>query len=189
MLAFLNHHNPVLCLRPDENGRILINRNDLGEGNILQIAVFGHDKQAISRQLLLSDPVAPKRVDLRQSVPDPTAAYLRSKSIAKLGPVAEANSLALDLSRHEWEVVDNFETVFDLCKLLTSDYVAEELSKFEFLKTWHDMDLEKKLEKHQELPCHELNLWLKYKDPVFFDQHVKPYIKVKESIEWLNSIC
>ncbi|KAG0171387.1 hypothetical protein DFQ28_001072 [Apophysomyces sp. BC1034] len=185
--GFLNHQCPVLAVRPDEDGCIVINRDVLGDGNFLQLAVFSGE-QVIAREMAL--PYA--SLDLKTATVchtaeglDETKAYIRSKSVSMLNPSRDkegkVNAAVLNLKngQHEWEVVSSLEKLFQLFTTLSSDDISSALNEYEFLITWPSFSLEKKLELHEKMNCHELNLWLKQKDPEFFDNHVKPFIKSK----------
>ena len=55
---------------------------------------------------------------------------------------------------------------------------ANETSWNEFSK-WLTYSDVKKLKEYSENSCHELNAYLKYKDPVFFHKVVEPFLKSK----------
>ncbi|KAI9312675.1 hypothetical protein BX666DRAFT_1880893 [Dichotomocladium elegans] len=170
---FLNHRCPIVAVVPDSHGRIAVQRSSLGDGNILHLVVC-QGKQTLVKQLTFpGSNQSIKTVDLSHSGHDPKIAYIRSKSVAKL--LEPSESLELDMTQHEWEIVSSLEKVFDhFC--MATEFSLED---FRFLNTWHSMPLAQKLKKHQEMVCHELNLWLKFKDPAFFDAYVKPSIKSK----------
>lgn len=80
----------------------------------------------------------------------------------------------LTIGQHEWETIHTFEKMFDQLDNMTSC----KLAYFEFLKKWPSMTVSQKSKHHREKVCHELNLWIKHRDPAYFDEHIKPFIKV-----------
>ena len=48
-----------------------------------------------------------------------------------------------------------------------------------FLKDWNNLDKELKLKKYDEFACHEINLFLYFKDKQLFEDVVKPFINNK----------
>ncbi|CEP11483.1 hypothetical protein [Parasitella parasitica] len=171
-LAFLDHQSPILVLPVSENGTVYISRESLGYGGkFLQAVVISGDQTAY-QQTVIDDNRSLKCKDLRQHSSS-NKALIRSKVISKVLP-----NDALALNTHEYETIDSIEKLFDTIKTISS--AGEEFAQtFHFLKTWPGLDLASKLELHNKHVCHELNLWLKKKDDVFFDAHVKPSIQSK----------
>ena len=50
---------------------------------------------------------------------------------------------------------------------------------WDFLKDWNTMKDEEKLKKYDEYACHEINIFLYFKDIIFFENVVKPFLKNK----------
>jgi hypothetical protein len=173
-LGFLDHDLPILVLPVSSNdGSITIDRNALGYGGLLLQVVVISGEQAVSQTTVLESDQALRYKDLRQKQ-DSNKVLIRSKIVSK---VSQNNPLILNT--HEYEVLDSVEKLFDTIKIISS--VGNTLaSEFDFLKTWPILSLEKKLELHEKKVCHEFNLWLKKKDKTFFDDYVRPALKVKE---------
>jgi hypothetical protein len=172
-LSFLDHNSPLVVVPVSaEDGSIVIDKKQLGHGgNLFQIVVFSGEQTVFYQQHLNNDDGL-KFKDLRQSSNN-NKTLIRSKAVAKVLP-----NKSLDLHTHEYETIDSFEKLFDT--IVSISRQGEELrSSFEYLKSWSSLSLQKKLEMHQEHVCHEFNLWLKKKDPQFFEENVKPAIKVE----------
>lgn len=181
-LAFLDHSSPLVVIPVStENGSIVIDRKHLGHGgNLFQVVIISGE-QTVFYQQLLNDNDSLKFNDLRQSN-NSNKTLIRSKAVSKVLPREN-----IVLHTHEYETIDSFEKLFDtIVKISDSGVYVNQ--NFWFLKTWPSLTLEKKLETHQEHICHDLNLWLKKKDPQFFNTYVKPAIKVKRPSLYKSNI-
>jgi hypothetical protein len=178
-VAYLNQKNQVLVLRPNQDGEFVVQRNQLGDGNLVQAVIMSGD-QAVSRTLVLSDvDMALKLNDQRQSDQnlDIDAAYLRNKVITSLSPSHPHAAVEMDPTQHEFELVDSQDALMDLFKLLAPNYDTA-LKDFGFLRQWTTWSDEEKLKTHERMNSHELNLWIKHKDAAYFETNVKPFIEV-----------
>lgn len=173
-LAFLAHNSPILVLPISADGTVTIDRESLGYGgNLLQVVAFSGE-QAVWKNTVLpptSDSSLFRFNDLRQNASS-NKALIRSKVAKSLLPNEK-----LIIGTNEYEIIDSFEKLFDIVKTISN--VDNSLAKeFDYLKTWSGLDVEKKLKLHEEKVCHELNFWLKRKDTVFFEEFIRPAIKV-----------
>ncbi|KAI7872019.1 hypothetical protein BDF14DRAFT_1755353 [Spinellus fusiger] len=194
--GFLDQHYSLLRVIPNDKGEIIIDRSDLGDGNILQIVIFsGH--QVVSKEMVLEDVNTDLCLkDLRQNTEqsDVEQAYVRTKSISLLYPshhpidpqekclksgTETYATLELEHGQHDWKVIDSFEKVFDLFKAVADPQVTKTLELFGFLSQWPSFTLEKKVNLHSTHSCHELNFWLMKKDTDFYILHIQPFIKSK----------
>jgi hypothetical protein len=71
-----------------------------------------------------------------------------------------------------WTTVGN-SSVFGLCALTQGE------ATFSWALEWDSYSPEKKLKVYDESCCHELNTYLKYKDPAFFEKVVRPFLSAK----------
>jgi hypothetical protein len=55
----------------------------------------------------------------------------------------------------------------------------EELKDYDYLMTWDSLNIKEKIKKYDQEYSHELNLFLYFKDKIFFDQFVKPFLMNK----------
>ncbi|KAI8138055.1 hypothetical protein BJV82DRAFT_717646 [Fennellomyces sp. T-0311] len=169
-MAFLNHRCPSLILTPDEDGVLTIDRSQLGDGNILHVAIQ-QGEQVLIEQLVLEDASQELKCNNLCQQGDPSKLCIQSKAVKELLPQEQ---LILNLN-NEWELVDTFEKLFTLFENMGSI----SLEDVKFLNRWPSYTDEEKLKKHEKVACHELNLWIKYKDTAFFDKHIKPYVEAK----------
>lgn len=182
---FLNHQYPVLCFAANEDGTITIDRSAIGDGNILQVAILSGNQQALARQIVLSSNLDLKLSNLchKSDDLDLNQAYVRTNSIRSIA--SNDAALELDQGQHEWEVVSDFQKLFDLLKVLV-DAGADDLNAFDFLKSWSGYSEKDKLNKYKDVVCHEFHFWLKRKDPAFFDKHVKPLVASKLQKDFMD---
>lgn len=180
-LSFLNHNSPIIVLYVPDNGTITVNREALGfGGNLLQVVAISGE-QVVSKNIVLplvttSNSPLFRYNDLRQKSSS-NKTFIRSKVIKNLLPGEK-----LIINTNEYETIDSFEKLFDTIK--TISHISDALDQeFGYLKTWPGLNIEKKLKLHEEKVCHELNLWLKRKDTVFFDEFVKPAIKANTRLK------
>ncbi len=85
----------------------------------------------------------------------------------------------------EQVVVDNLAQLFDLQKqlrLAKNGSDNENGSAYEFwsfLKDWSILSEEAKLKKYNEFACHELNLFIYFRDRPFFESFVRQFLSCK----------
>lgn len=86
-----------------------------------------------------------------------------------------------DMQSSKVELVQSLNDIWKLFKTLTKDIsnITDLLNKFDFLIQWNTLDDTEKLKKYSEYGCHELHIWLYYKDGVFFEKVVRNYLENK----------
>ncbi|CAO3597469.1 unnamed protein product [Absidia cylindrospora] len=178
--AFLNQNSRVVVLGANDQGEIVVDRSQLGEGNFVQAIVLSPG-QAISRSLVLPDVDMTLQLnDQRQTNQglDIDAAYLRSKLVTVLSSAHPQSSMEIDQNQHESELVDSQNTLLDIFKLLAPNQEIQ-LAEFDVLRRWATLEHGEKLKTHDKMNSYELNLWIKCKDVDYFNTNVKPFIKSK----------
>ncbi|OBZ90101.1 Actin-binding protein F [Choanephora cucurbitarum] len=180
-LAFLSSNLSTVVIAIDRDSNIAtFDRNQLGVGGrLLQIVAISGD-QLVAKQVDLTHDHTFHTKDLRQPV-SANKRLIMAKAIKELMPAE-----ALTLNTHDFAIIDSFEKLFDTIKVISSAGRML-IDEFEFLRSWPTFSLEKKLKTHEEKVCHELNLWLKKKDPQFFNAYVKPVIKNKVRKSFMDS--
>ncbi|CAO3639136.1 unnamed protein product [Cunninghamella echinulata] len=178
--GFLNHTSKVLVLQPKGQDEVLINRSQLGEGNLLQITVISGE-QLVGGFYTLSD------VDLTININDQrqtdqglnvNGAYLRKKTITILSPSHPQDTFTIDQNQKEFELIDSQDALLDIFNLLAK-HDSKHLEDFDIIRRWENLSYEEKIKSFNKLNSHEFNLWLKFKDTDFFNTNVKPLIKSK----------
>jgi len=79
------------------------------------------------------------------------------------------------------QLIDSLEALFDSqLELLQSRPIEKQAyAEWEFLKSWDGLELKAKHKKYDKFCSHELNLFLYYKDKVYFQEFVRPFIANK----------
>ena len=181
---FLGQEAVLLCnLKPDAEGRLEITVEDL-KGNYL-VEVFAENSHSwVSQELTLPETKLTRR-DLRlldKGLLDP-AKRVAQRNTALLAKKDEVLELG-DVLQAEFEVYDSLAKVFAFYgTLLQGD---EDFTKFDFITRWPSYSEERKRELYSEFACHELNLFLKHKDPAFFEEVIRPWITNKYAPSFMD---
>ena len=171
-------------LRPDEDGSIHIDREELGDRHLLWIvAVDGLHTAWRTLALDEAEPVLRER-RLVQAL-DPERHFVQRRNVDVL---AAAQTLSFpDLTEARLEVYDSIAAVYRLFLTLNEENGGDDkLSQFAWLLEWPQLDDEQRLEKYSEFACHELNFFLYHKDRLFFDQVVRPYLANKRDRTFMD---
>lgn len=161
-------------LKPDEHGRITIDRKTLGHClQVHVVAVNQHD--TIYRQVAL-DGQSMKTRELRQVQGfDPEKHFGEQKKATSL-TAGETFELE-DMTTSEFQIYDALKKVYDFMMTAKEDPTLRE---FAFILTWPDLTSDEKLDHYTKYACHELNVFLYHKDRDFFDRVIMPYLKHKK---------
>ncbi len=89
-----------------------------------------------------------------------------------------------DLTSTELQLVDSVSKLFAIQKELRKCHGEDKeheggFDYWEFLKGWEANTLDEKHKKYDKYSCHELNLFIFCKDPAYFEEYVKPFLKNK----------
>ena len=86
-----------------------------------------------------------------------------------------------DTTSTNYQIIDSIAKVLDVLKEIhTPNYPPiEEIKKFEAVISWDKFNEDEKNATFSRLASHEFNLFLFKKDPTYFEQVVKPYLKNK----------
>lgn len=95
-----------------------------------------------------------------------------------------------DITSTEHMIIDSLDKVFkvqtEIARILGKSKLDEDL---EFLLKWNTFEEEEKNKKYSKFCCHEVNLFLYFKDPTYFTEVVRPFIvnKMEKSFidHWL----
>ncbi len=152
-----------------------LDRAALGPGT--ELVVLAVDPQAgqASRHAALSDPgAAPREVRLVAGL-DPRAPVAQRKQCSAVLP---GGALALaDLATSRVEVQGALGQVLGLLVTLSDD--VDDLSAWRWLADWAGFDEAEKRRRLSEHGCHELHVFLRWKDPEFFARVVAPHLRNK----------
>ncbi len=180
-LDFLAASAPVIYnLIPDENGVVKIERKALGDRQHVQIyAEDLHD--AVWRSFALPE-VPTKFADIRLARNlDPATPFTQKKEVTVL---ENGKTLTLaDILTSEMETYDTLGGIHALFTTLSHD---PNLAQFAWVLQWPKLKDDEKRAKYSEFACHELNLFLARKDPVFFEKVIKPYLANKKDRTFMD---
>lgn len=167
-------------LRPDEAGRVVIPRTDLGAAQLVSVVAIEGEASA-SRSLPLA-PRSLRRRDRRLAddlVLAPGVTEQRRIDVLTAGQTVVFEDVATTRA----ELYASLDDVFGLFSILGD---GDALRPFRFLTSWPSLSTEEKLARYDEFACHELHLFLHQKDRVFFDGIVRPYLANKRHKTFLD---
>ncbi|TVS20264.1 MAG: hypothetical protein EA424_04860 [Planctomycetaceae bacterium] len=171
-------------LRPDEDGRIHIDREELGDRHLLWI-VAADGLHTAWRTLALEavEPVLRER-RLVQAL-DPERHFVQRRNVDVLAP---GQTLSFpDLTEARLEVYDSIAAVYRLFLTLNEENNGDDkLRQFAWLLEWPQLDDDQRREKYSQFACHELNFFLYHKDRPFFDRVVRPYLANKRDRTFMD---
>ena len=167
-------------LRPDASGVIELDLAELAGASVARVLVVDDDS-CLSGLAALEEPNTETR-DLRLAEPLPPAAHFSEvRSVSEL--VAEEALEVRDVSTASVDVVDSVKRVFKALTALSGDST---LSEFQFASIWPTFDLAKKRELYSKYSCHELNVFLAFKDRSFFKETIAPHLVDKHHKTFLD---
>ena len=171
-LDFLRGGAPLLSdLRPDARGQLTIPRDALGDA-VLVRAVAVDGSQSVGREACLPErPWAREELRLRRGLdPDRPAAVRRAVTPLLAGQALEVE----DLASTKLEVLDSLTGALRLLGTLLGD---ARLDRFAWLVRWPELSEAEQRAKYSEHAGHEVNLFLRRKDPQFFARVIAPYLR------------
>ena len=160
-------------LRPNSDGQITLRREDLGPHQTLHIVACDGNTTVYRTISLPEADKNPLDLRLARSL-DLSTKFTQQKrtSFVDAGEPFEI----LDIGSSRFEVYDSLSRVFRLFTTLSND---QQLSEFGFILNWPNLDANEKQAKYSKYACHELNFFLRRKDPEFFERVVVPYLRNK----------
>jgi hypothetical protein len=162
----------VLNASPDKDGVITIDRKSLGAHHDIQI-VAEDPYSTVYREMSLEQ-APPKVQDYRLLVGlDPAKHFTEQREVTLMN---KADKVSLSDASANLELYDSLGKVYRLYTTLHPDAT---MAEFSFVLNWPALKPEEKREKYSKYACHELNFFLARRDPKFFADVVKPYLKNK----------
>jgi hypothetical protein len=173
---FLGETPAVLAnLVPDATGAVTIPLAALGHATTVVVIVDDPHGVAVGRVALAEVPIEPRDLRLKLAL-DPARAATQKKAIA---PLRTGDTLVIeDLATAKVHLVDSIERAHAYLCSLRDDATLRE---FSFVARWHAMPDSEKRELYSKYACHELHLFLYFKDRAFFDAVVRPYLAHKRT--------
>lgn len=169
----------ALNLVPDASGLVTVPLASLSTDNFDRIFVTAVDRmQCVSRSLGSGSaaPLYARDRRLSDALPQQqTLAEMRNVAVLQAGD----SWTGVNDSSADFTVYDTLQKAFDLYRTLVPGSAAD-FDKFALLPTrWGSMAEGEKRAAYSQLACHELNWFLKQKDPTFFADVVAPYLRNK----------
>ena len=166
---------PVLLanLRPDAAGRVRVPRQALGEATLVRVVCV--DPSSASVRLV---PLSPRELtvrDLRLAAALPAERHLREDRRLQ-GLAAGATLAVVDRATTRVELVDTVDKLYRALCAISGD---SDLATWSFLPRWATMSRAEKLTVYSKHACHELALFVFFKDRPLFDEALRPYLASK----------
>jgi hypothetical protein len=175
---FLSNSACVMSnLEPDKNGHVECTFDANKYSTILILAL---DDNTVSQSVvdITSALEDIERRDLSLSNPlSPEKYYNEMRNTEQLRK-DESHAIE-DITSTDYLIIDSLEKVQQVqteINKATGQGFSNDLS---FLKNWHKLDEEEKKKKYSQYMCHEVNLFLYFKDPAFFASVIHPFITNK----------
>ncbi len=160
-------------LVPDANGAIVIPRAELGAAQSVRILVV--DPALTSTTDLPLPETSPPSRDLRLRLALAHDQHFSEERRIDGAP-AGTKLVIEDLRAGKLELVD---TTARAHQLLLSLGVDSTLRDFAFITQWHTLDETTRRARYSKYACHELHLFLRFRDPEFFARVVRPALAHK----------
>ncbi|HEY5928098.1 MAG TPA: hypothetical protein VIV11_40705 [Kofleriaceae bacterium] len=174
--AFLPEQPRVFAnLVPDERGAVAIPLTELGSATCVTVIVDDPAGTSARYLPLAETPLVPRDLRLHVAL-DPESHVSQHKTITPLEP---GGSIVIeDLATAKVHLIDSIERAHAYLLALRDDATLRE---FSFITRWHTIADAERRTLYSKYACHELHLFLYYKDRPFFDAVVKPYLVHKRT--------
>jgi hypothetical protein len=175
-LDFLAAPAVVLAnLRPDEHGVVRVPRGDLGPAQTVRAVVVDGALTSVADLRLPETDVRPRDLRLRLALAH-DGHFSEERGVE--GAPAGAVLVVEDTRSGKLEIVDTTARAY---QILLSLGAHDPLREFGFLAQWHALDDATRRARYSKYACHELHLFLRFRDPAFFDRVVRPYLAHKRN--------
>jgi hypothetical protein len=173
----------VLANLVPQDGVVRVALADLGRATCITVIADDLHGTHIRRAFLPETPLAPRDLRLRIAL-DPERHASQQKQIAPAMPGAKI--AIADLATAKVHLLDSVERAHAYLLALRDDPTLRE---FSFVTRWHAIADGERRELYSKYACHELHLFLYFKDRPFFEAVVRPYLankRVKTFVDhWL----
>jgi len=159
-------------LRP-AGGRVRVPRAELGDVTSVRVVCVAPGLTTFADVALEERPLAPRDLRLRLAL-EPDGHYVQDQQVTPLP--AGGTFVAEDLATARVQVVDTVARAHAYLLTLSGDAALRELA---FVTRWHTLDDGERRTQYAKYACHELHLFLYFKDPAFFAEVVRPYLAHK----------
>ncbi len=162
-------------LVPDAHGALAVPLLELGDATCVTIIVDDPAGVSVRHLALPEKPLAARDLRLQLAL-DPQSHVTQQKTIAPLVP---GQAIVIeDLATARVHLLDSVERAHAYLAALGGD---DTLREFSFVTRWHAIPDGERRELYSKYACHELHLFLYFKDRPFFDAVVRPYLAHKRT--------
>jgi hypothetical protein len=167
-------------LVPDGDGKVSVALAELGAATSVTAIVDDPAGFAIRRAALAEPADAPRDLRLALAL-DPERHATQRKAIA---PLTAGDRLVIeDVATAKLHLIDSVERAHAYLLALRDDPTLRE---FAFVTRWHALPDAERRELYSKYACHELHLFLYFKDRAFFDAVIKPYLAHKRTRTFID---
>lgn len=160
-------------LRPDEHGELRVPRDRLGPARHVRVLVVDPALTSVADLALPDSDLRPRDLRLRLALQH-DAHFAEER---RVDPAPAGTTLVVDdLRSGKLELVD---TTARAHQVLLSLGAPDPLREFGFIAEWHHLDDATRRARYSKYACHELHLFLHFRDPAFFARVVRPYLAHK----------
>lgn len=160
-------------LRPDERGEIVVPRAQLGAAQSVRVLVVDPELTTTADLALPESEQRPRDLRLRLALAH-DAHFSEERRVE--GAAAGARLVVEDVRSGKLELVD---TTARAHQVLLALGASGTLREFSFVTQWHALDDATRRARYSKYACHELHLFLYFRDPAFFAAVVRPYLAHK----------
>ncbi|MCE9531461.1 MAG: hypothetical protein K8T89_10125 [Planctomycetes bacterium] len=169
-----------LNLIPDRDGNIKVALKEIGSHSMIHIVAVDPLSTTV-RSITLPEQKT-EFVDLRlKNGLDPSKHFTQQKQVSVVGS-GQAFAIA-DIVGSRFQMYDSLPKVYSFYSTLSKD---PNLAEFNFILTWPKLKPEEKRALYSKFACHELHFFLFKKDPQFFADVIKPYLRNKKDKTFLD---
>ncbi|MBM3964885.1 MAG: hypothetical protein FJ308_07415, partial [Planctomycetes bacterium] len=169
-------------LKSDKNGIIELDR-DAFEGLTSVSVVAVHPTMAASRRIGL--PMSKERTLRDRRLPQ--SLELQQHFSQKDSVIAYSGGERLDLGDVGMTKIRMYSSIGEVMPMLQGILGdPSEFRKFDFLKGWSGLSDAQKMDRCNEMACHEFHLFLKFHDPAFFEKVVRPHLESKMPKQFMD---
>ncbi len=179
-LDFLSRQSLVLANQPlDPDGSLTLPLAALGGHGVVQILlVDGTSRRTVACQQSVAPTSWQPRPLVYRSPLDREAHY---RMLGDATELVAGQSLVLDGT---FRLYDSLDAAWSLLESLDPSQLC---ARLEFLRSWSDLDEDRKRRHFSDHACHELCFFLSRKDPAFFASVVRPYLAHKHHLTFLDA--
>ncbi len=167
-------------LRPGADGSLQVPLAELAGCSCAQVICVDEGQTSSARVALPEPPLAPRELRLSRALP-PEAHITERRQI---DPCPAGTSIVIqDLATARVHLVDTVERAHSYLLSLRDDPALRELA---FVTRWHQLSEAERTEKLSKYACHELHLFLYFRDRPTFDRVVRPFLAQKRVQTFLD---